>query len=168
MKKVNVFGLVVLALMLLPAVASAGNGTGACYSFGGPVLPQSPLGEEDFTALCLDNITQAECEEQLFGPDSNWDPGITCDQLKVPWDGSCLFDFQGTIGLGCIYLYYEDEPALAQLICEGKAGGQFFDDPAACGVPTPTLPGFGMAALALLMLGGALVLLTMKGSARTA
>lgn len=46
-----------------------------------------------------------------------------------------------------------------------KAGGQFSDDPAACGVPTPTMRGFGMAVLALLILHAALTLLTMKGSA---
>jgi hypothetical protein len=168
MSKSGVPILVVLAMMLLPSVALAGNGTGACFSFGGPVLAQSPLGEDGFNVVCLDDVTPEECTDLNLGADSEWESGLTCDLLKVNWDGSCLFDFGGTVGFGCIYLYYEDDPDYSQLICEEKAGGQFFDDPAACGIPTPTMPGFGMAALALLLLGGALALLTMKGSAKTA
>jgi len=154
-------------VVLLPAVAAAG-GTGACYSLDGPVSPLTPAGEEGFQALCLNDLTEGECAELELGGFAQWDDNITCDQLDIPWDGSCLFDFGGTVGLDCIYLYYDTDPDFAELICEGKAGGQFFDDPAACGVPTPTMPGFGMAALALLMLGAALTLLTMKGSAKTA
>lgn len=167
MKRLSVLCLVAMVVVLLPSIALAG-GTGACYSLNNPSSPLIPAGEEGFQALCLNDLTQGECTEVLLGEFSEWAEGVTCDELKVPWDGSCLFDFGGTVGLDCIYLYYDQDPDFAQLICEGKAGGQFFDDPAACGVPTPTLPGFGMAALALLMLGGALILLTMKGSAKTA
>lgn len=167
MRRMFILGLVAAAVVLLPSVAVAG-GTGACYAIGNPTLPQSPLGDDGFQALCLDNVTEQECQELELAPETQWDSNLTCDGLKVNWDGSCLFDFQGTVGLGCIYLYYENDPDYAELICEKKNGGQFFDDPAACGVPTPTMPGFGMAALALLMLAGALVVLTMKGSVKTA
>lgn len=52
-----------------------------------------------------------------------WEQGLTCDQLEVPWDGSCLFDFGGTVGLECIWLYYDEESGFAELICEKDNGG---------------------------------------------
>ena len=169
MRRLYVLGLVALAVVLLPSVAAAG-GTGACFALGDVVnLPQLPSGKGEFAAICVDGVTIDECFEILFlSEEVEFEPNLTCDAIgKIPWDGSCLFDFGSTVGNACVHLYYDGDEFESEAVCK-EAPGQWFDDPSACGIPTPTMPGFGMAALALLMLGAALTLLTMKGSAKTA
>lgn len=58
--------LVGVAVVLLPSVAVAG-GTGACYVLEAPpALPQTPLGAPGLVALCLDGLTQQQCDELLL------------------------------------------------------------------------------------------------------
>lgn len=167
MKKLNIPILMGLCVLLVPVAALAGNGdTGACYVVEGlPAFPQSLDPEGKFAlAGCADGLTQAECDsvDEL----TLWAEGATCADLALKggfdWEGSCAADIP-PLGNLCILLWTDIGGSFTEGLCENDIGGTWFDDPT-CGAPVPTMPGFGMAAMVLLMMSGALILLTLRGS----
>lgn len=161
-KKLTLSMMVALCGLLTPMVASAGNGgTGACL-IEAPVedvaFPQG--GQQGCFAVCVDGLTQEECQfgkglEEFF-------EGQTCGELDVPWtwEGSCQADAE-PFGDQCYVIACDGD---AELVCEKGAAGTFYPGDLTCGLGVPTMPAFGMAAMVLLILSGALVLLTVRGS----
>ena len=161
MTRLNVSILLGLCVVLLPAVASAGSGgTGACLiEVPGPGATSFPAGKDDI-AVCVDGLSEDVCLKGTGG-EGEWFEGLTCGELDVPWEweGSCQADVD-PFGDQCYVLWADGD---AELVCVENAGGTWFED-LECGIPVPAMPGFGMAVMALLILGGALVLLTIRGS----
>jgi len=166
MRKLNILIVLGLCAVLLPAVASAGDVTGACYVVEGiTALSEDATPEGKFAfAGCADDFTEEECSsiDEL----TQFAAGATCADLAqkggFDWDGSCLADID-PLGNICIQLWTEIDPEFTQELCENDIGGVWSDD-LTCGAPVPTMPGFGMAFMALVILGGALILLTVRGS----
>lgn len=174
MKKLNLLLLMGLCLALIPAMTLAGDGVGACFVFGGePVssegssVPLDPDGGFAFVG-CADGFTEAECEsvDELV---EYWE-GATCDDLadefSFSWDGSCDANIP-PYGDVCIELSSELGVDGSELLCEEDVSGTFSAGVGCEGAPVPTTPPLGLAALMLLLLAGAVFLLTKRG-ARTA
>jgi len=168
MRKLNLFVLVGLCVALVPGVALAGNGgTGACFVVslfdiwdGEGALPEGKFE----LAGCADGFTEQECTsvDELT---EFWE-GATCEDVAAKggfdWDGSCVADFD-PLGEVCVVLWTEPGGTFTQALCVDDIGGEWSPG-VDCGIPVPIMPGFGMAALALLILAGALIILTVRGS----
>lgn len=164
MKKLTLCMLVVLCVVLLPAAAQAGDGqvTGACYSVESePVAPEGGVG----FAGCADGFTEQECDAggkilTVFAP------GVTCeavaDDFELSWDGVCEANV-APFGDVCINLYSFQGPGASGLFCNETVGGSWTAG-GSCGAPVPTMPPVGLAAMMLLLLGGALLFLTKRAS----
>lgn len=168
MRRLSLSILLALGAVLVPAVGFAGNGdTGACYVVGDleSVFGDPGTSEGKFNlAGCAEGLTEAECTsvDQLT---EFWESATCADvaeEYGFDWEGSCQADIP-PLGDLCIVLWTELGGAATQALCENEIGGTWFND-LECGAPVPTMPGFGLAAMAMLMLGGALLLLTMRGS----
>jgi hypothetical protein len=144
--------LLVVGVILLPAFAEAQ--LGACFflevDLTDPVF--------DIEAVCVDGVTFEWCGDRLEG---EWEEDLICDLVDFGFDGACLFDFGPPVGEQCAFLGGPN-PGEAELGCLG-VGGTWFDDPDLCGGQVPTMPSWGLAVLAFVMLGGALVFLTTRG-----
>lgn len=170
MRKLNLLLIVVFCVALLPAMAMAGNGnTGACFVVGDqPVWPSSgteaPDGKFNL-AGCADGFTLEECSsvDELV---EFWE-GATCEDVadkgEIDWDGSCEASI-APVGTTCIQLWTGIGGAATEALCINDIGGTWFDDLECGGVPVPTMPPVGLAALMLLLLAGALLFLTKKAS----
>ena len=167
MRKLNVLMILALCVGLVPAVASAGEDVGACYVVAAPtsIFTDGATEGEETLAGCADGFTEEECTsvDELT---SFW-PNGTCedvaDEYNLDWDGSCAADID-PIGDMCIVLWTSIGGPATQALCENDIGGVWFDDLVCGGAPVPTMPGIGMAAMVVLLLGGALVLLTIRGT----
>lgn len=152
MKMYRVVPLVALCCLLLPAVASSQDPTGACW--GG--------GEVD--AYCIDGITESECLTLDFVGRPQWAITRACEELEVPflWDGSCLIDYAPVGDDTCFLIWTAPGgEATSQEHCTTD-GGDWSDD-LMCGVPVPAMPKFTLALMAGILLGVALLILTVRG-----
>lgn len=171
MGKLKLSILVAFSLLSSPALLSAGQDpVGACFVVGdfADVFGEAAATEGKFNlAGCADGLTEAECTSVDVLTEF-WE-GATCadvaDKGGFDWDGSCLAGIP-PLGDLCVVLWTELGPPVTQGLCEKDLGGTWFND-LECGAPVPTMPGFGLAVMALLILGGALILLTMRGSLPT-
>ena len=148
----------------------AGNGDiGACFVVGDlPVWPvgesADPEGKFSF-AGCADGFTLAECSsiDELV----EFAEGATCADLaaegQFTWDGSCEADVTFFDEV-CVQLWSASGTQASQALCAQELGGEWSNDTVCGGVPVPTLPPVGLAALMLLLLAGALLFLTKKAS----
>jgi hypothetical protein len=161
MKKLNLLVLLGACVLLAPAMASAGNGsTGACLlqspDAAGSLFPDGKF----FGAICVDGTTEFECLE--VGGGVEWFENDTCEELDVPWtwEGSCQANVP-PLGDQCYILWIDGDGEEA---C-GSQEGTWYEDDLTCGAaPVPAMPPAGMALMILMIMGGALVLLTIRGS----
>lgn len=160
LRKLNLLLFAVLCVVLLPAVASAGLSTGACW-----VYDAGQKGEFPALAACTEDFTEEDCNEVSVLV--NFSPGATCAQmageLQIEWNGSCLADFVPADEV-CVQLWSAVGAEGAQGLCAQEINGSWFTDLECGGTPVPTVPPVGLAALAMLMLAAALVVLSLRGA----
>ena len=106
---------------------------------------------------CVDDVTDSFCS----CPTCTWDENTDCNELKFPWEGSCFFDFTPPPDGGCWLWAVEPGAETAEFLCEQEGGLSWSDDLVCGGAPVPALPKAAYAALALVLLGGTLTLLTL-------
>jgi len=117
-------------------------------------------------SLCVDGLTAADCLD-LCDEDCEFFPGETCAEVGPPWDGACEAD-DSPIGPLCALLWTEPNGVTSDELCEeGFILGTWLGDGSTC-QQVPTLPKVGQAALVLILLVGALVILTLQGTIRAA
>lgn len=150
MRKMSIAVLLVAGVILLPAFAEAQ--LGACYFLD--VDLTDPVFDVD--AVCVDGVSLGFCLDVLEG---EWEEDLICDLVDFDFDGACLYDFGPPVGEQCALLGGGE----GELGCL-SVDGIWFDDPDLCGIPAPAMPIWSLAVLAFVMLGGALVFLTMRGS----
>ena len=173
MRKLNLVLFVGLVVALIPAVAWAGGGTGACFvvsgapALGGSSVPLDATG--DFVlAGCADGFTFEQCNsvDELV---EFWE-GASCADVAAKggfsWQGSCQSSIDPVGGV-CIQLWTVQGAQATQGLCVGDIGGEWFNDLECGGIPVPTMPPVGLAAMMLLLLAGALLYLTKRSGART-
>ena len=122
-------------------------------------------------AGCTEELDEQECDsiDEL----TNFSPGATCadiaDEGGITWDGSCDASIDPA-GDFCVELWTAKGGAGSEAICGdlGGGGGGFSAGVSCQGAPVPTMPGLGLAAMAFLILAGALIILTLKGSLASA
>ena len=163
MKKLNVSMFLGLCVVMTPAVALAGNGgTGACLL----QVPDTadaffPDGKGFLGAVCVNGVTEFECLEIADGIE--WFEDTTCGELEVPWtwEGGCQADVE-PFGDQCYVLWFDGN---GEEVCTDQGVGEWFEGDLTCGAaPVPAMPAAGMALMIMLIMGGALVLLTVRGS----
>jgi len=135
-----------VCVVLLPAAAS--GQTGSCLA----AIDDDGLS----AAACVDGLTQQDCTIL----DGSWDSD-TCAQ-RGSWDGACLGS--SPIGDICALLVIQPNGFTSQDLCEDPdlLNGTWLGDGSTC-QQVPTLPRVGQAALVLILLAGALVILTLNG-----
>jgi hypothetical protein len=145
--------LAVAVVAWLPTAASAGvpDPLGACSA------DFNPLGQAAFE--CINDVTEADCAD-FCGSNCFWDGGLACTDLRSDWLGSCFFD-DVPPGGGCWLWWVEPGANTAEFHCEVGSGQTWFDDLVCGGAPVPAMPKVAYAALALVLLGGTLTLLTL-------
>ncbi len=151
-------------VLLMPALAAAGNGEyGACLLQAPDTATLFPDGKGNLGAVCIDGVPELDCLKIATGIE--WFEGQTCAELEVPWEweGSCQADVP-PLGDQCYILWFDGQGDVACL----KEGGEWYPDDLTCGLGVPTVPSAGLAVMGLLLLAGALVLLTFRGSVTTA
>lgn len=168
MKRLNLVVVVGCCVALVPAMTLAGNGqTGACFVFDAePVWPASgavaPDGGFELGG-CADGFTQQECESVSVLVD--FAGGATCADVAakagITWQGSCDATIP-PVGDVCVELWTFLGGKATGALCINDIGGSYAPGVACAGGPVPTIPGIGLAAMALLMLAGALFFLAKR------
>lgn len=113
---------------------------------------------------CVDGVTEDDCAllatDQI---DFEWVAGGLCEDFPTEWDGAC--DATSDIGDICVLVDPGGSGFDGFEVCEAIEGS-YRGDGTTC-QPVPTLPGTGRAILALVLLVGALLLLTRRQAARS-
>ena len=143
-----------LAIGIVAAVPATAGDTGACWV-------EFNAGNQD-AVECIDDVTQDDCED--FCSSCTWDESTDCVELEFPWEGSCFFD-DTPPGGGCWLWAVEPGDQSAEFHCEETFDGDWSDDLVCGGAPVPTLPRAGQAALVLVLLTGALIVLSLHSKA---
>ena len=157
-----------LGVVLLPGLVLAGQGaTGACFFVGdvADVFEDPSSGNGKFSvAACADGLTEDECTSVSILTEF-WE-GATCEDVadkgSIMWDGSCQADIP-PLGDLCVVLWTEFGVTATQGLCENDLGGTWYLD-LECGAAVPAMPPIGLGVMAMLILGGALLLLTLRSS----
>ncbi len=151
MRAVQLILVSAVCVVLLPAAAS--GQTGSCLATLEDDGPSA--------AACVDGVTQQDCTTL----DGVWGSS-TCAQ-RGSWDGACIGS--SPIGDICALLVIQPNGSTSQDLCEDPdfLDGLWLGDGSTC-QQVPTLPKVGQAALVLILLAGALVILTLQGKIRVA
>lgn len=168
MGKLKLTVLLGIVSMAISGVAFAGQPpVGACWVAGdvSSIFDDSSNGEGKFgLAGCTEGLTEDECTSASVL--TEFLENGTCDDvsslLQIMWDGSCDADIP-PLGDLCVVLWTELGAVASQGLCENDLGGTWFDD-LECGAPVPAMPPVAMGVMAMLILGGALLLLTLRSS----
>jgi len=155
MRTVKLILLSTVCMACLPALASAQTGACTC-------LFSVDDGQEGFA--CTDDADAELCS--LLCTDGEWEllEGDTCEDVPdAPWDGACFFDGPPE---RCWLWWVGPNSVTPQESCEDVTG-EWLGDGSSC-QQVPTLPKVGQAALVLILLVGALVILTRHGTVRPA
>lgn len=169
MSKLRLLMIAGVCAVLFPTLAGAG-GTGACVAFDiaadARSTPLLPRGDELGFALCIDNLTEGQCD-QLVQTDL-WLEGESCLALKLPfpaWDGACTVSNVPDFGEVCFLLWTDPQQTFtSQELCADKGQGAWSDDPSSCGAPVPATPRAALALMILVLLAGSLSLLAARTS----
>ena len=149
LKRLSLIVLVLSSLMLLPGLAMAQPD--ACWG--------TPIQGREEIAACTEDVTQQQCTDFF---DFEFLEGQPCTDLDFNWVGACIVtvpDFGEVCLLVDPYLSTYD----GYEACELFLGGSYLGDGSTCG-SVPTLPRVSRAALVLILLAGALVILTRHGT----
>lgn len=152
-------------VVMVPGIAGAqsgGGGLGACLFF-------DPVGKGGVVAICADGLDAPTCDFfcNIDGavvdggqiPECEFLPGETCDQQKIPWEGACDDIVIEPGAPSFCALLATGDPQESAALCE-KAGFDWLGTGSVCG-GVPALPRAGYAALALVLMAGTLMLLTL-------
>lgn len=135
----------------MPTTAEvSGDTTGACWI-------EFNAGNQE-AVECIEDVTESACSS--FCSNCTWEGATACTDLKILWEGSCFFA-DTPPGGGCWLWLVEPGQETAEFHCEQTFNGDWYDD-LMCGAgQVPTLPRAGQAALALVLLAGSLLVLSL-------
>jgi len=150
MRTVKLILVSTICMACLPALASAQTGACTC-------LFSVDDGQDGFA--CTNDADAEICALYCSG---EWEllQGETCEDIPdVPWDGACFFSRPPS---RCWLWTVEPNGVTAAQSCEASTG-EWLGNGSVC-QQIPMLPKVGQAALALTLLAGALVILTLRGT----
>lgn len=129
--------------------------TGACWRL------------DELDAGCIPNVTDQQCTDIYSWTEPIWNAGSDCTGLDVPftWDGSCLASVP-PVGERCNLLWADPTNEFTSVEhCEEGHGCTWFPNNLTCeGAPVPAMPRPALALMVFVMMGTALVALTVRGA----